>query len=107
MDANPQDPAGACREAVIEIEKALQLPRQEVGRQVDHILRLVVSVRDGLIEQMHQDGGRPDLRPALDRVNAALSLIAAVEYPAAGVQRKPLEQARDALQGLLDDLPGM
>jgi hypothetical protein len=61
-------------------------------------------LRDELIAELRTSGRRT----GLDRVNAVLSLVVGLEYPAAGIQRNLIEQARDALQALVDsgDLGG-
>ncbi len=106
-NASPsEDIAPLCREAVDELQRAIDAPLRDVGKQVDHIQRLVVEVRDHLIDEARRAGGLPalagDRRDALERANVALTLIAEVEYPPAGVQRKPLEQARDVLRALCE-----
>ena len=74
----------------------------ELEAEVDHVERELAQVHDRLIEQAHAPDARtPDARYALDRVNAVLSLVVGVEYPATGIQRNLLSQARDALQDLL------
>jgi predicted RNA-binding protein with PIN domain len=93
-----------CRQAVTELEEALRLPPKELGEEVDQAERTVVRLRDRLIGRLRQDAAAaeaPRWRAALDRVNAALSLIVGVEYPAAGLQRSSLEQARDTLKAVL------
>jgi hypothetical protein len=93
-----------CRQAVAELENALRLPPNELGEEVDEAERTVARLRDRLIDRLRQDAAAaeaPRWGAALDRVNAALSLIVGVEYPAAGLQRKSLEQARDTLKAVL------
>jgi hypothetical protein len=98
------DPSAVSQQAVAELERALRLPPRELGEEVDEAERTVVRLRDCLIDRLRQDSATaeaPRWRAALDRVNAALSLIVGVEYPAAGLQRKSLEQARDTLKAVL------
>ena len=66
----------------------------------------MVRIRDRLIEQLRHDGTSSMAarqRIALEHLNAALSLIAGVEYPAAGIQRSSLEETRDILVRVLED----
>ena len=96
--------AEECREAVAMLERALQEPPGALSEDVDVAERVVARMRDRLIEVLREGPQAADAarqRAALDRVNAALSLIVGVEYPAAGIQRKVLEQARDALKEVL------
>jgi hypothetical protein len=93
-----------CSQAIEALDRALGLPAGKVGEPVDEAERATVRVRDGLIERLRQDGDAGDAkhRSALKQVNAALSLIVAVEYPLGGVHRKLIQQSRDALQKVLD-----
>ena len=112
MTATSRDqsrPAGSLgdlrRTVVDELEQALSLPPLDLGQEVDQAERRIVRLRDALIEALRAQSSSPDAprwRTALEQVNAALSLVAGVEYPAAGIQRKLLEQARDSLRRLQD-----
>jgi hypothetical protein len=64
---------------------------------------MVTGLRDRIIVQLRRHGTSPtpDWRTALTYLNTALSLIVGVEYPAAGIQRSALEQARDMLAQVL------
>ena len=93
-----------CQEAVTLLDRALQLPALQVGKEVDEVEQVVVRLRDALIHQLRDQttsSASPRLREALSCTNAALSLIVGVEYPAAGIQRSAIEQARHALAQLL------
>lgn len=73
-----------CQEAVEALDGALDLPPQQLGREVDQVENTVVRIRDRLIEQLRHDGTSSMAarqRIALEHLNAALSLIAGVEYP--------------------------
>jgi hypothetical protein len=98
--------AGLCQESVAALEHALQVTPAELTEQVDVAERVVVRLRDSLIEWVRRDGSsvqRTRWLSALQRVNAALSLIVGVEYPAAGFQKSLLVQARDTLIALQAD----
>ena len=83
-------------EAVALIERALAMDAPEFGEEVDEAERAVAHLRDRLIQELR--GGKDEVREPLNIVNAALSLVVGVEYSSAGLQRKPLEQARNALR---------
>ena len=80
------------------LDHALGLPPDKLGQEVDVAEREVARLRDALIERLRR--GELTDRQALDKTNAALSLIVGVEYPVAGLHRKSLEQARDTLREL-------
>jgi tryptophan synthase beta subunit len=94
-----------CEEALQAVEAALHaegpVPEME---EADELERKVVRLRDTLIELLRHDLGgteRHSLRTALDRVNAALSVVAGVEYPSKGPQRELLLEAKKGLRPLL------
>ena len=91
------------RAAIAMIDDAMKRPPLELTHEVDGAERKVVDVRDALIAIVRAGDGRSvRARAALDEVNAALSLLAGVEYPATGVQRSMLQQSLEALRDLLD-----
>jgi hypothetical protein len=112
MSARPDDLAPAAptqvarrdddRRGAIEIlERALDLPPAELTEQVDVAERAIARLRNRLIAELRAATTGEDtrgLRGALDAANVALSLVAGVEYPAAGIQRTLLEQAIDVLR---------
>ena len=81
------------------LDHALSRPPAELGSEVDVVERELAHIRDLCIDEL-RTGSTTD-RTALDVVNAALSLVVAMEYPAAGIQGGLLEQARDALLSLV------
>lgn len=92
-----------CKEAQKELEKAYGLPPRELGKEVDLAEAKVAQLRDCLIERLRKEENSPRAsgwRIALSFTNMALSYIVAVEYPATGVHRNHLEQAREALNAL-------
>lgn len=98
-------PAGLCRQALEALDHVLGRPPAARLHEIDAAERLVVHLRDCLIERRR--GAAADvsstLSSALAQVNAAVSLLVGVEYPAAGAQEKLLEQARRVLQDLLTE----
>jgi hypothetical protein len=107
-EAVTEAPGGAelkrlCREALGAVDRALHAPPNELKEPADEAERAAVRVRDTLIELLR--AGPPAdrarrWRGALERANVAVSLLAGLEYPAAGAQQQPLKDARRVLQGL-------
>ncbi len=99
-----------CREAIETIEVVLNKPPRERGQVIDFGERATVRLRDCLIEQYRQSEDAPEranIRYALEQANIALSLLTGVEYPGAGIQEKPMQEARGILQALLPTLEGL
>jgi hypothetical protein len=98
---------GADRTAAIEaLEHALGLPPAELTAEVDVAERAIARLRNRLIAQLRAAPSEDDtrgLRQALDAANVALSLVAGVEYPAAGMQRKLLDQALTVLRSAREE----
>jgi hypothetical protein len=90
------------RTAAIEIlERALRQPPAELTAEVDVAERAIARLRNRLIADLRAGSANGDAhqrRQALDAANVALSLVAGVEYPAAGIQRTLLEQAVKVLR---------
>ncbi|MGE0541828.1 MAG: hypothetical protein AB7R89_16780 [Dehalococcoidia bacterium] len=86
------------------IERGLEVRPDVVVTEVEPAQRAIAQVRDQLIARQRQEGDAPNtprLRSALDQINVALSLVIGVEYPAVGVRRASLEQARRILAELI------
>lgn len=83
------------------LDEALSTPVQDLKGTVAGASRSAVRLRDEVIMRLRQEAGAPEdvpaLRAVLERANVALSLITGVNYPAAGVSREKLEQARYTL----------
>jgi hypothetical protein len=92
------------RSCLTQLEDALGRPPDQLGEEVDRVERDLAALRDDLITELRTSGRRT----GLDQVNAVLSLVVGLEYPAAGIQRNLVEQARNAMQVLVDsgDLGG-
>jgi hypothetical protein len=87
--------------AIATLEGALDLPPAELTAQVDVAERSIARFRNRLIAELRAAPAGDDarrLRQVLDAANVALSLVAGVEYPAAGLQRTLLEQAVKVLR---------
>ncbi len=104
--AREADPREQCRAALAALERAIPAPPIQLSQEVDTAQRFVVNARDALIERLRREGTAQDgarIKDLLGRLNTALSLMASSEYPASGIQRKPVEQARDLLKGLVSE----
>ncbi len=98
--------AAACRDAVRLLDEALQSPPGSLNEEVDQAERRVVRLRNLLIERLRRDEDDPSYwRRPLDRANVALSLIAAVEYPATGIHLQYMEDALKVLKDMQEILP--
>jgi hypothetical protein len=94
------------REAARALERAETAAPLEVQLDASQAEKLVVRMRNELIEQVRKDPTGPrslQLKRLLDRVNGVLSIIVGVEYPSSFVHREMITQARDALQAILAD----
>jgi hypothetical protein len=91
-------PAELARRCLSQLEDALGRPPDQLGEEVDQVERDLAALRDQLITELRTSGRRS----GLDQVNAVLSLVVGLEYPAAGIQRNLVEQARDALLALVE-----
>jgi hypothetical protein len=93
------------REAVASLERALEKKPAELRQEVDIAENAIVRVRDDLINRLREDETSEQAqrnREVLEKVNAAVSLIAGVEYHSAGIEHDDLELAKTNLQELLD-----
>ncbi|MCZ7567588.1 MAG: hypothetical protein M5U01_03200 [Ardenticatenaceae bacterium] len=92
------------QEMLTELDQALQQEEPlELKARVTAVLRTAVQLRDDLTTRLREartENDRDRLRGALDQVNVAISLLAAVEYPMVGIQRKSLETAREVLESV-------
>jgi hypothetical protein len=108
--AQPQQPpslpalAARCQQAVDRLKQALHAPPSSIRKAVDEAEQMVAQLRDGVIQHVRQAGtspAAPRWHTALERINAALSLIVGAEYPVAGIQRSTIEQAAETLAHVL------
>jgi len=89
--------ASGCRQAAQRLDAALGEAPEAIVAQVDAVERTVARLRDGLIAHRRAGTATARTSAALDRMNAILSLIVAVEYPQGPMMRPYIEQARDSL----------
>lgn len=98
------DPATAelVQEAVHEMNAAVQTDSTRIKKEIEAVEKTVVRLRDHLIGHLRRAGVEEaaELRPLLEQVNVAVSLVVSIEYPAGGIHREALEEARDVLAGL-------
>ncbi|HEY8601964.1 MAG TPA: hypothetical protein VIL85_26295 [Thermomicrobiales bacterium] len=86
-----------CRQAARQLDTVLSAAPGVIVAQVDEVERTVARLRDGLIAHRRAGSATTQTGTALDRLNAVLSLIVAVEYPQGPMMRAYIEQARDTL----------
>jgi hypothetical protein len=93
-----------CQEALASLDHLLEVAPHLRFEEVDITEREIVRLRDDLISRLRQDTTSEEaarLRTALEHVNVAVSLVAGVEYPGAGIQQRLLEGAHEALKTAL------
>ncbi|MGE3271108.1 MAG: hypothetical protein AB7P40_20315 [Chloroflexota bacterium] len=94
------------RRALDVMEGALEESPSELKQDIDVAERAIAELRDGLILALRADPDGPAAkrrRQVLDAANVSLSLVAGVEYPSGGIQRRMLEQACDVLRRVCAD----
>lgn len=94
--------ADGCRQAAQQLNATLSEAPNVIVAQVDEVERAVSRLRDGLIAHRRAGSATARTSAALDRLNAVLSLIVAVEYPQGAMMRAYIEQARDSLHAIAD-----
>ena len=100
-----RDPRGICREAMSLLEQDMELPSGELENKLGDAERVLVRLRDELIGHTRREGSNSVWRSALEQVNTAISLVVAVEFPAAGVHAEYLKGAREVLRRAEEALP--
>lgn len=98
--------AAQCRDAVAALERAMAAPPLQLTREANNTVRVILKMRDKMNEWLRQEGrvwDESSYARAISRLNAALALLTNLQYPATGIRRKPVEQARDMLQSILMD----
>jgi hypothetical protein len=90
------------RETIACLKAAYHHDPAELEGTIDVAVRSLVRLRDKLIEESRQTDP-DDLAQhgkALRDVNAALSLIVGVDYPAAGIKRELMKKAEQLLKDI-------
>jgi hypothetical protein len=90
------------------LEKLMQMQPLSFKREVYVVEQSIVQLRDSLIGRLrglNASNEKTRLSEILNRVNIAVSLIVALEYPAGGIQQELLQQIYDFLKDAqLEDL---
>jgi hypothetical protein len=99
--------AEQCQQAINRIDHAKNLPPRQLEKEADKLECEIVRLRDALIEHLRGSDVSSLAGPggALEKINAALSLILTVEYPVTAIQRSALTQARDSLADAVRTMP--
>jgi len=109
MNAAPVDEATHQRlaqlkqRAVEALEQACAMKPAETKHEVDVAEVALLQLRDALIVQHRASQATQAAqrwRPTLDQVNAVLSLVVGLEYPAGGIQAKTIANALTALKAI-------
>jgi hypothetical protein len=69
-------------------------------------VRLIVALRDSLVDERRSGRFDPGRQELLDRVNAVLSLAASAEFPLAGVRWERILAIRKEMHALLQRCRG-
>jgi len=88
-------------QTLVLLEELLKLEPYKRYQEVDVAERAIAQLRDVLIGKLRGMQDSPEknqTRAVLTRVNVALSLVVALEYPATGIQQGPLQSAYDYLK---------
>lgn len=98
-----------CSRAIDYLDRAYELPPEELERNVQRAETAVVELRNSLIQRLRGEAsqgseGQARWRPPLDRVNVSLSLITGVAYPSTRIHRNYVEDARQVLMGVKREL---
>ncbi len=90
------------RHAMECLDAALDKDPLKLQEEVDEAIRNLAALRDRYIEHLRrkQDLDVADERSNLNQINVAISLTAAVEYPATGIHRNMLQEANEVLKNL-------
>lgn len=91
------------QEAVDVVNAALDTDSTLIKKEIEAVEECVVRLRDHLIAHLRRQGAQQAaaLRPLLEQVNMALSLVVSIEYPAGGIHREALTETGAVLSGLL------
>lgn len=98
--------AGQCREAISSMERALDAPPLQRTREIRVTARTMENMCVQISEWVRQgskDADQENWKKALERLSAAMPLVARAEYPYIRASRKNIEGARDLLKSILVD----
>ena len=97
-----------CQRAIKALDEGIKAPPGQEVEPIGKAERTVNQLRDALIERLRQDPVEEDfapLRANLENVNASLSLLVGVEFPAGAIHRKKLVEARRVLKRVKKTFP--
>jgi hypothetical protein len=108
LECDTRSVAELCRKSIRLLRKGLDRPPAELQLDVDKVENLVAKVRDCFIERLRQDESHQTSRwrGPLNEINVAVSLIAAVEYPATGVNRVHTQEALEIIEKIEKGIAG-
>ena len=92
----------AGQDALAHIDKALADRPKRDGATLKSAVQSLAAFRDLFIARHRGEGGTR-WRPALERVNAVVSVVMAAEFPIGEVPWDELSKARDWLDAILRD----
>lgn len=102
----PGDEFEAGRDALRHVDRALADRPKRDGATLKAALQALARFRDAVVER-HRGADGARWRPALERINAVISVVMAIQFPIGEVRWAELEKARGWLDGVLrDDLRG-
>ena len=106
MECDARSVAELCRKSIRLLQEGLDQPPAELQLNVDKVENLVAKVRDCFIERLREDEHQETSRwsDPLNEINVAVSLIAAVEYPATGVNRVHTQEALKIIEKIEKDM---
>ena len=90
--------------ALAVLDRVLEEPPDRVTGDLPEAVRALVRLRDQLIEQRRLDPNSRQIEERLDQTNSIISVVTGGEYPLVGVRRQRVEEARDALSELAENL---
>ncbi len=100
-----QQVVNRCQEAGELMDHSLNVPWDVINRNVDQAERMVVGLRNVIIDELrrtnvHTPGRDERLHTLLGRINLALTLLSGIEYPSSGIRPLLIEETRDYLRNI-------
>ncbi len=95
-----------CRAAQAALRRAQTAPPLVALQEADVAERALVRLRDELIARLRADPrveAAARWHQALQRANAALSLVAGIDYPISALPRETIGKAETLVRSMLDD----
>ena len=92
----------AGRDALRHVDRALADRPKRDGATLKAAIQALARFRDAAVARQRAEGGTR-WRPALERSNAVISVVLAVQFPIGEVRWAELEKARDWLDAVLGE----